>query len=185
MKPYHILFSALGLVALILFYAIWNVGLFKPVVVEQVSVPSAYLVYEKHVGPYNEVGAVFDRVEKKLAEKNIACPKSFGRYYDDPDKTEAARMRADIGCILSQPLTDKVEDLLGEELQPFDALKGSFEGAPWLTAFKVYSTLRKQSYQRNLHLDPNPVFEVYEKADHGFKTEVYFRIAKGLPSNQQ
>lgn len=181
MKSYHILFSAFALVGLILFYAIWNVGLFKPVIIEQVNVPTSYLVYEKHVGPYHDVGAVFERVEKKLEEKKVACTRTFGRYYDNPDKVEQERLRADIGCILSQPLTESIEGILTEELPSFEALKGTFEGAPWLTAFKVYSTLKKQSYQRNLYVEESPVLEVYEAAGNAFKTEVYFRVGKSMP----
>lgn len=184
MKSYHILFSAFALVGLILFYAIWNIGLFKPVIVEQITTPKMYLVFEKHTGPYHDLGALFDRVEKKLADKKILCPKTFGRYHDDPDKVEPERLRADIGCLLDQPIAENVEGITLEEVSPFKALKGTFEGAPWLTAFKVYSTLRKQSYQRNVYLQPSPVLEVYEKAGKGFKTEVYFWLSDGMMKQQ-
>lgn len=176
MKSYHILFAALALVGLILFYVSWNVGLFKPVVIEQVTVPKATLVFQKHIGPYHEVGKVFEAVEKQMAEAQKPCFRTFGRYYDNPDQVEAERLRADIGCWFEEPVTSPPSGLFVEESASFEALRGTFDGAPWMTAFKVYSTLKRESFQRNLYVETSPALELYEKTQTGFRTQVHFRI---------
>jgi len=176
MKSYHVLFVGLGLLGVMIFYVIWNVGLLMPVVVEQVDSPSGVAVFQKYTGPYHDVGAIFEKIEKQLVEQNLNCDLSFGRYYDNPDEVEPERLRADIGCIVPQAPAQKIEGLETENLESFKALRGTFEGAPWLTAFKVYSTLRKQSYQRNLHVEFSPIFETYQQIPRGFKTQVYLRI---------
>ncbi len=179
MKSYQVLFISLGIVGLIIFYVIWNVGLLKPVTIEKAQVPQLHLLYKKYTGPYQNVGPVFTEVENALAQDKIKCDLTFGRYYDNPNEVEPARNRADIGCIVNSTTPSLPQDskIQSETLTPYTALEGTFEGAPWLTAFKVYSAIRKESYQRNIPLDENaPSLEIYEKIKHGFKTRVYFKV---------
>lgn len=178
MKSFHVLFIGLGLIGIIILYVIWNIGLMKPVQIQQVDVPEMRVMFKKYQGPYQNAGPIFNEVEASLAEVKIPCDQTFGRYYDNPNETEPERTRADIGCIIkNQELPAAPNNLETETIAGFKALEGSFEGAPWLTAFKVYKTLRKESYQRNIMLDESqPVLEIYEKIDNGFKTKVYFRL---------
>ncbi len=185
MKSYHILLSILSLIGIIILYTIWNIGLLLPVTVEQTQTPTLYLVYESHTGPYHELMPIFEKIEKALSNKKISCSKTFGLYFDNPDQVEADRLKSEIGCIVDKPVTEELGELQFKELPPFQALKGSFGGAPWLTAFKVYSTLQKESYQRNVILEPTPVLEIYEPNEHGFKTEVYFRIVEKFDPAQE
>lgn len=178
MKSYHALFVGLGLIGIIILYVIWNIGLFKPVMIEQTMVPTYNIIYKTYQGPYHDVGKVFDEVEKSLAQDKITCEQTFGRYYDDPNEVEPERTRADIGCILnSTNALPTNAELKAEAMTGYPAIAGTFEGAPWLTAFKVYKTLRKESYQRNVMLEDNfPIFETYEKIDSGFRTRVFFKL---------
>ncbi len=180
MKSYHVLFVGFGIIGLIIFYVIWNIGLMKPVIIEQAQVPEWRIVFKKYQGPYQNAGAVFTEVEKALAEDNIICEQTFGRYYDNPNEIEPERTRADIGCILSQTNDLPTSaDFQAETLTSYPALVGTFEGAPWLTAFKVYKALRRESYQRNVMLDETqPVLETYETIENGFRTRVYFSLKK-------
>lgn len=176
MKSYNALLLALALIGLILFYTIWNVGLLKPVTIDRTSSPQGIAVFQKYTGPYHEVRPVFEKIESQLAEQNLKCDLSFGRYYDNPDEAEPERLRADLGCLLPQAPAQALAGLETEKWTGYDSLRGTFEGAPWLTAFKVYSALKKESFQRNIHVEFTPALEVYQKNQRGFKTEVYFRI---------
>lgn len=178
MKSYHALFIGLGIIGAIFLYVIWNIGLLKSVTVEQTQVPEMKLIFKKYQGPYQNAGAVFTEVEKLLAQDQIVCDRTFGRYYDNPNEIEADRTRADIGCILiaTDPLPTSA-GLIAETLPPQTAMIGTFEGAPWLTAFKVYKVLRQESYQRNIMLDDKaPIMETYEKIENGYRTKVYFKL---------
>lgn len=181
MKSYHALFVGLGLVGIIIMYVIWNIGLLKPVMIEQVQVPELHLVFLKYQGPYQNVGPVFKEVEDSLAQQKITCDQTFGRYYDNPNEIEAERTRADIGCVFNDldtalPTANKLQ---AETVKPYTALVGTFEGAPWLTAFKVYKSVRQEAFQRNIMLDESsPVLETYEKIPTGFRTKVFFPIKK-------
>jgi len=179
-KSYQVLFIALSLIGVIILYVIWNIGLLKPVVIEQVRVPEMHLIFKKYQGPYQNVGPVFTEVEKTLVQDKIACDMTFGRYYDNPNEVEPERNRADIGCVFTA-LQDfpTSSELSAETLTDYPALVGTFEGAPWLTAFKVYKTLRQEAFQRNIMIDEKaPILETYEKTETGFKTHVYFKLQK-------
>lgn len=176
MKSYRVLFIALGLLGVMLFYVIWNVGFLKPVIIEQVKSPTGIAIFQKYTGPYHEVRHIFENIETELVKQNLDCKTSFGRYYDDPNQVEPDRLRADIGCLVQQAPAKPIEGLVTETWTGQNSLRGTFEGAPWLTAFKVYSALKRESFQRNLHVEFTPVLEVYQQTTHGFKTEVYFRI---------
>lgn len=180
MKSYHALFVGLGIIGIILMYVIWNIGLLKPITIEQVQVPELHLIFKKYQGPYQKVGPVFNEVEKILAQEKIACDQTFGRYYDNPNEVEPERTRADVGCILQS--TDSLPtniELQAETISSYPAIVGTFEGAPWLTAFKVYKAIKKESYQRNIMIDETtPVLETYEKIETGFRTKVYFKLHK-------
>ncbi len=180
MKSFHVLFIALGIIGIIILYVIWNIGLLKPVIIEQMETPQIQVLFKKHQGPYHDVGKVFEDVENTLAKLSIKCDQTFGRYYDDPNEVEPERTRADIGCVVQNTNTlPTSEGLEAETIEPYLAMIGIFEGAPWLTAFKVYKTLKKESYQRNLMIDnDSPVFETYEKTPTGFRTKVFFRIKR-------
>jgi DNA gyrase inhibitor GyrI len=180
MKTYHALFVGLGIIGVIILYVIWNIGLLKPVMITETNIPEMKLIFKKYQGPYQNVGPVFTEVENLLAQDQIVCNETFGRYYDNPNEIEAERTRADIGCIVeSNDAIPTSKDLEVENVAPYEAIVGIFEGAPWLTAFKVYRAVRKESYQRNTMIDDSsPVMETYEKIKNGFRTRVYFRLKK-------
>lgn len=180
MKSYHALFIGLGIVGIIILYVIWNIGLMKPVIVEQVLVPEQHLVYVKYQGPYQNVGPLFKEVEDSLAQQKITCNQTFGRYYDNPNEIEAERTRADIGCLFTEAVSVPADSKLQlDTVAAHPAIVGTFEGAPWLTAFKVYRAVRQEAFQRNIMIDDSvPVVETYDKMQHGFRTKVYFSLKK-------
>ncbi|MFN9065956.1 MAG: GyrI-like domain-containing protein [Bdellovibrionales bacterium] len=159
-------------------YAMWNVGLLKPVIIENKQTESAVLIYRHIVGPYHNLSEEFQKIEKDLSSFNYPCDKTFGLYYDNPATQEHERLRADIGCYASTPPLQKLEGFEIKELPSYLALSGRFSGAPWLTAFKVYGALNKQAAAQNLKIKKGPVLEIYEPNQKGFTTEVVFEITQ-------
>lgn len=178
LKSYHVLFIALSLVGIIVLYVIWNIGLLKPVQIEQSQMPEFNLIFKSYQGPYHEIDKALADVEKILAQEKVDCDLTFGRYYDNPNEVEPERTRADVGCIMNTPSMTTSEVLKAESLKgDREVLIGIFEGAPWLTAFKVYKTVRQESFQRNRMIDPEvPVLETYEPIENGYRTKVYFTL---------
>jgi hypothetical protein len=176
MKPYHLFFVIFATLGILFAYAIWNVGLFKPVLIENKNSEPAVLIYRHIVGPYHNLSEEFQKLEKDLNSFNYACKKTFGLYYDNPAMQEHERLRADIGCFASAPPLQKMEGFEIKEFPSFPALSGRFSGAPWLTAFKVYGALNKEAVAKNLKLKKGPVIEIYEPTEKGFTTEVLFEI---------
>src|SRR6476620_3174439 len=114
MKSYQVLFIALALVGVMLFYVIWNVGLMKPVTFKKVNSPTGISIFQKHTGPYHEVRHIFENIETELVKQNLDCKISFGRYYDNQNQVEQDRLRADIGCLVQQAPAKPIEGLVTE-----------------------------------------------------------------------
>ncbi len=182
----QVLLIALSVIGIVILYIVWNVGLLKPVTIDQGPLPEMQLIFEKYQGRYDRADEVIRNVEKQLAEGQIICDLTFGRYYDDPNKTEPERTRADLGCVLKSPPPTVAANLIAETMPGGpEVIVGTFEGAPWLTALKVYRAVRAESYQRNRMIDDGlPVIETYEKIDKGFRTRVYFRLKPRGPTDR-
>jgi len=178
LKPYHLFFVVFGVLGLLLAYIIWNVGLLKPVVIETKSLPMKVLVYKSMTGAYHKLHENFQAIEAIAKKEGWDCSKTFGLYYDDPNQAEQDRLRAEIGCYLDAPPTGSVGDLIIKEHPATKALVGSFDGAPWLTAFKVYRALQREAMAQNLKIKDGPVMEIYEPKGSQFITHVVFEIAE-------
>lgn len=59
--------------------------------------PGARLAAIRHVGPYAEMGAVFDRLAVWAGARGLIGPDTrfFGIYHDDPTEVAAAKLRSD------------------------------------------------------------------------------------------
>lgn len=178
MKPAGLFFIIFGGLALLFSYVIWNVGLLKPVLIETKDLPKSVLVYKNVTGPYHKLQETFQEIEALAKKDGWECAKTFGLYLDDPNQAEQERLRADIGCYLEAQPTATTGDLLVKELPATKALVGSFDGAPWLTAFKVYRALQRESIKQNLKIKQGPVMEIYEPRGSQFITHVVFEIAE-------
>ncbi len=183
MKSYHILFTVFGVIGLLLAYAIWNVGLLKPVVIDVKELPMTVLVYKSVTGPYHKLQETFRTIEKLAIDNGWDCSKTFGIYHDDPNQAEQERLRADVGCYLESPPNGNVGDLIIKENPSTQALVGTFEGAPWLTAFKVYKALNREAQARKLKLKSGPIMEVYSPNGQSFHTQVIFELENEASKN--
>jgi AraC family transcriptional regulator len=52
----------------------------------------------RHVGDYQEIGAVFDRLMAWASARGLAGARTFGVYHDDPSAVPAAKLRSD-ACV--------------------------------------------------------------------------------------
>lgn len=70
------------------------------------------LVYEEMVGDYQQSPVVMDRVYNSLLNnEKIETFKGFGIYYDNPQKVEKSKLRSEVGCMLEDRDTSKINDL--------------------------------------------------------------------------
>jgi AraC family transcriptional regulator len=66
------------------------------------SVPPMRVVAMPHVGPYWQIGPVFDRLEQWATANNIAAQGILAIYHDDPESVPAEKLRSD-ACIVVGP----------------------------------------------------------------------------------
>ncbi len=97
---YIILVIVLIITSLIIF--VWQVGIFAVLSVEERTMGPYTLVYEEHVGSYNEVGPIFDQVYNQLKADGIDTVLGMGIYYDNPEDTDASLLRSDVGSLIDE-----------------------------------------------------------------------------------
>jgi len=52
----------------------------------------------KHVGPYKEVGKLYEEIAKWLRQKQLKITgPPFGWFYDNPEEVPANRLRSEVG----------------------------------------------------------------------------------------
>lgn len=63
-----------------------------------------------HVGPYHEIGPVFEKLAKWASAHGVPIQDCVGIYYDDPDSTPAAELRADAALLLPDGYEPPIEE---------------------------------------------------------------------------
>jgi hypothetical protein len=81
---------------------LWYLGVFTPISVEERTMGPYTLVYEEHIGSYNDVGFVFDKVYKNLLDDGIDTTLGMGLYYDDPKTTDESELRSEVGSLIDE-----------------------------------------------------------------------------------
>jgi len=144
-------------------------GVFSPVPIQQQEIGPFVLVCEKHMGNYQNVGPVMDRLYKRLKdEDSIESTRGFGIYYDNPREVAAEKLRSVVGCILDGVDESTVESLKQKYTLarypasgcvvarfPFKANFSIFVGV-----FKVYPKLIRYLQDNNLSMVP--MMEIYD-----------------------
>jgi AraC family transcriptional regulator len=69
--------------------------------VEIKEMPEFFVAYIRHVGPYNLIGPVFERIGKWVGMRGLwnADTKALAAYFDDPGETPPEELRSD-ACIV-------------------------------------------------------------------------------------
>jgi hypothetical protein len=128
------------------------------------------LVYESHTGDYKNVGKVIDRMYYVLLnEEKVECFRGFGIYYDNPQKVEKSKLRAEVGNILENPGAEVLEQLTPKynikTLEKQDYLVAEFPYRNQLSVIlgimKVYPAMNRYIEKHQLPKD-GFVMEIYD-----------------------
>ena len=79
--------------------------------VEVKVLPPMRVVFRRHVGPYNEVGATWGRLMAWAGMRGLLGPgmKMIGIVHDDPDVTPADKVRYDAALAVNRPVEPEGE----------------------------------------------------------------------------
>ena len=157
---------AIGVLAGVLSYY----GLFSSIQVAERDVGPYLLVYTKHIGDYNEVAPVMDKVYSDLKDHyDIETTKGFGLYYDNPQEVTKEKLRSIVGCIVEgKSMTDlrDVREKYGVIEYPLSkSVVADFPHKGYLSivigVMKVYPKLNEYIQERKY--DQNPIMELYDQ----------------------
>ncbi len=169
MKPLKI--AGIGIVCIILILLIYlgYYGLFAKVTVTEKSLDSFQMVYQKHIGPYQEIGPVMDAIYYDLLNNySIKTTKGVGLYYDDPREVPSEQCRSIGGCILEPGDYSRIGELKQKydvrEYPSGNAVVAEFpyrgKMAIILGIFKVYPKLGR--FIKEKGYASCPMLEIYD-----------------------
>jgi hypothetical protein len=153
---------------LLAFYS-W-LGGFKKVQFSIQEAGGEVLVYESHTGEYKNVGKVIDKMYYALLnDEKVECFKGFGIYYDNPQKVEKSKLRADVGNILENPSPEVLTKLTPKyKIKTLDKQKYLVTEFPYknqmsiiIGIMRVYPALNRYIRENNLS-EEGFVMEIYD-----------------------
>lgn len=154
-------------------------GYYKPVDIRIDSPPKFYLLGVENTGPYHLVNEKIEEVEFWVKAHNVACPKTFGMYLDDPELVEPEKLRSFVGCLVDKkPEITFPSSYQYKELSINKAYIAFFTGSPALGPLKVYPEAKDWFSKNNLRWQYS--LELYKLQDEKFETEYLFPI----PANE-
>jgi len=164
-----LILSILGTLIILIVVTLSYYGLFTRISIAEKEMGGFWLLYEKHVGDYKEVGPVIDRMYSRLlGEDAIETSRGFGLYYDDPKKVKKENLRSVVGCILDKQDESKIDHLKKYyKIKYYPATKSVVAEFPFkgtlsifMGIFKVYPKLAEYIKQRNY--TSGPFMEIYD-----------------------
>lgn len=79
--------------------------------IEIVEMPSRTLYGARHVGPYNQIGEAFGRMEQEVQRLGLHPAAVVAVFHDDPSTTPADQLRSDAACELHESSASFAEAL--------------------------------------------------------------------------
>ena len=161
--------KSLGALIILIVVTLSYYGLFTKITLAEKEMGGFWLLYEKHVGDYKEVGQVMDKIYSRLlGEDAIEASSGFGLYYDDPKKVKKENLRSIAGCILDKQDESKIDHLKKNyKIKYYPASKSVVAEFPFkgtlsifIGIFKVYPQLAEYIKQHNY--PPGPIMEIYD-----------------------
>ena len=166
-----------------------RLGYFREMKIQEMKGEKQIVVFKTHTGPYYKVDAVLTEIEQWAHAHNISCPKTFGLYLDNPEKTEEARLRAEVGCVLpptidvetvgaaiSQDATEDSKKLQLGEIPAGAYLQILFDGSPAIGPQKIYPYARGY-FRDHKWSEPTKTYEIYTiHSGKNMTTEYLFPI---------
>lgn len=130
-------------VAVLVFFG--YLGAFSKVTVKEEIVGPYKLAYEDHEGSYSLSGQNLDRIYNSLrTEYKLEVTKSFGIYYDNPQKTSAAECRSKLGCIIDEKDYGKIDALKGMyKIMDYKKVKSMTVTFPFKSIVSIYVGMAK------------------------------------------
>ncbi|MBU0683063.1 MAG: GyrI-like domain-containing protein [Candidatus Omnitrophota bacterium] len=156
----------LVLVALITGFLFYE-GVFYSVKVTEEVIGDYWVVYEGHIGSYEQVGPVMEKIYQNLKKDGVDTTVGFGIYYDNPQKVEKSKLRSEIGAVLDEKDYGKINDLKTKynikEIKKRKSLVASFPIRNTLSfmvgPIKVYPAM--EEYSKKNKIDLNKVKDSY------------------------
>lgn len=170
MKTMNILLLSIGFVITGLTLFLVYYGAFSKIEFAVQEEGGEIFVYESYTGSYKQSGVVMDRVYNTLRDSfSVETYKGMGKYYDNPKKVEASKLRSDLGCVLEDKdfaCIPKIEEHLSVTVIPkqtYIVAEFPYKGkiSVILGILKVYPTLAKYIAQ-NSYTEDGAVIEMYD-----------------------
>ncbi len=157
-----------GVIIGLLFYQ----GIFYPVKLQEQVTGDYWVVYQGNIGPYEKVGTVIEKICNNLKTDEVETPVSFGIYYDNPSQAEKAKLRSEVGAVLSEKYYSRIQDLQSKynikQTQKRNSIVAQFPLRNILSymigPMKVYPAMEK--YCKNKKID-------IKKVKDGYGLELY------------
>lgn len=158
-----------GLLVFALFIYLFNQGLLSDVVVTEQAMPGYSVMGFEHVGPYEEIGDAFQRIEAVAKENGVAV-NMIGIYFDDPNTVAKDSLHALAGLVVNPSDSLKLSSLAGMTSMTIPAGNAAvcdFEtksaASMIIGAMKCYPKLTDYVVQHNQAESIRHVYEVYSE----------------------
>jgi AraC family transcriptional regulator len=140
--------------------------------VEVKTLPATSLLFLRHVGPYNQVGATWGRLMAWAGMRGLFGPnlKLIGIVHDDPEVTQPAKLRYDAAVTVNHPVQPEGEFGLMEVAGGSYAVvthRGSYESLSKTYQWVYGGWLPRSGYD----LRDVPAFEQYLNSPQNAKPE--------------
>ena len=86
-------------------------GMFSRPIISERNMGPYTVVYEEYTGSYQNMGKVFETLNKEMKEEGIDFSRGLGVYLDDPRKVSPDKLRAQGGIIIEDKDQPKVPEL--------------------------------------------------------------------------
>lgn len=147
----------------------WKLGAFREVAIATQEDGPFHVLSKEHLGPYHKIADVILEVEAWARSQGEPCTRSFGEFFDDPERTDEDRLRSRGGCILNKSAPADIEALKSKlpanyNLTTIDQRLyaiATFDGAPSLGPVKVYPKVLEYVSLNRLEIK-GAVIEIYE-----------------------
>ena len=168
-------------------------GAFSSVHVKEGEFGPYSFFYKPFIGPYEEVGPLFQEVHEIFEKKSIEIESMAGIYYDDPKTVEKSSLRSEIGAILNKADAQKhLNKLLQRGLQFKTLPRQNYISTEfpyrnmisiYIGLSKAYPALTKYAHEKG-HPEHSPEEEKEQKKKN-FAMEIYTKnkilyLMKGL-----
>lgn len=182
-KPFQlqIRYVLLPLLFAIIIYALYlanYLGAFRSVLIEEKTAGPFHFLYKTHTGPYHKINDALKEVETWAKDNNTNCTLTFGEYLDNPETTDEKRLRANVGCVLDQPLANVPDGFLQTTKIEQKYVMAHFDGASSIGPLKVYPRI-KAYFQKMQYKFPDSSLEIYEiQSEKAMLTKYFFELQK-------